>query len=111
MLAYNTFSLDIASLLGRFRDFLPSRVAKHHRSVIEALVSVPGRDVIRLPGLAYASIESCRMDWRPANGKIVVVPWRWKFCQLMSRKWRTLPYCYRKCRFNSRCQLCRSSSC
>lgn len=55
-------------------SLVPSRGARHQCSGSEALVSVPGRDVVWLPSLAYASMKSCRADWRAANGKTIDVP-------------------------------------
>lgn len=53
---------------------LPSLPAKGQRSGSGALVALPGRDVVWLSGLAYASLDSCGADYSAANGEIVRVP-------------------------------------
>lgn len=52
----------------------PSRVGKHHRFDSDALVFVRGLDVVWLPDLAYASMESCQTDWLGVNGEIADIP-------------------------------------
>lgn len=47
---------------GELSSLLPSRVARHKSSGPEASVSVPGRDVVWVPGIAYTSMKSCRAD-------------------------------------------------
>lgn len=66
-LSYNFATAEISSLV-------PPWVAKRQRSGSEASVSVSGRDVVWLPGLAYTSMESFHVDYRAPNSKKTDVP-------------------------------------
>lgn len=65
-LGYDSASGDVSSLAS-------SPVAKRQRSSSEALVSVPARNVVWLPDLAYASMESYDTDCRAANDEVTDV--------------------------------------
>lgn len=51
-------------------SLLPFWVASIQLSGSKALVSAPGGDVMWLPELMYASMESCCADWRASYGEV-----------------------------------------
>lgn len=54
--------------------FALSRLAKRQRFGSDAFVACTGHVVVWLPRLGYASVESCRAEWRAANGETADVP-------------------------------------
>lgn len=67
---FQNYSISIRE----FPSLLQSNAPKRQRSGSEALVPVPGRDVVWWPGLVYASSIICRVCCRASHGEIVDDP-------------------------------------